>query len=128
MIADTLNSNYWKNQRESVKAFADYYRKRKALGEGDEDEENSTDLKVLTKPKPRYTNLARRSSIGGIVKVLTIFKSDGRIGDTLVLEGLGYGLDKQAVKAVKEIKFEPAMKDNKPITSVKIVQYSFTIY
>jgi len=45
----------------------------------------------------------------------------------LVVKPLGFGLDEEAVKAARKIKFQPATKDGKPVSIVKRVQYSFSI-
>jgi outer membrane biosynthesis protein TonB len=44
------------------------------------------------------------------------------------LKGLGYGLDQQALNAARSIAFEPQIENGKPISVVKMVQYSFAIY
>ena len=127
MVAESPDSNYWKNQRKSVKFFADYYKKQENLNEDDEEDENKIGIKILSKPKPSYTDPARQASISGTIRVLTAFLADGKVGATLVIEGLGYGLNEEATRAARSISFEPEMKDGKPVTVVRIVQYSFRI-
>ena len=52
----------------------------------------------------------------------------GKVEHVLVLTSLGYGLDEEAIKAARGIKYEPQTRDGKPVTTVKPVEYSFTIY
>ena len=56
------------------------------------------------------------------------FSESGRVTHTLILKGLGGGLNENAVKAARQIKFEPATKDGKPFSQIKILEYSFAIY
>jgi TonB family protein len=85
-------------------------------------------IRILTKPRPGYTNLARFYEISGSVIVRVTFKDSGEIGSISVVEGLPFGLINQAIEAAKRIRFEPAYRDGKPITVVKQVHYSFLIY
>ena len=42
--------------------------------------------------------------------------------------GLAAGFDKNAVEGARAIKFTPAIKDGEPVTTTRIVQYSFSKY
>ncbi len=44
------------------------------------------------------------------------------------VKGLGYGLDEQAINAARKITFEPPTHDGKPVSVVKKVAFTFTIY
>ena len=57
-----------------------------------------------------------------------LFSETGRITHALILKGLGGGLNEAALRAAYGIKFEPAKKDGKPFSQIKIVTYSFAIY
>lgn len=87
-----------------------------------------TPLKILSKPAPRYTDRAREANISGTISLHILFAANGKVSHIIVLKGLGYGLDAEAVRAAGQIKFEPMMKDGKLVPVVKMVQYSFTIY
>ena len=54
--------------------------------------------------------------------------ASGKVTHLIVIKPLGYGLDEEAVKAAKAIRFEPFMRDGKPVSVVKRIEYSFTIY
>jgi len=45
-----------------------------------------------------------------------------------VTRSLGLGLDEKAIEAVKQWKFEPAMKDGKPVAVQINVEVSFRLY
>ena len=83
---------------------------------------------ILSKPRAIYTDRARQNQLQGQVILRVTFKSDGRIGKVKVVSGLADGLTQNAIEAAKKIKFEPQIKNGKPITTKKSVMYSFTLY
>jgi len=85
-------------------------------------------LKILSKPKPPYTDLARYYWIAGEVRLRMIFKADGTIGTISPVTKLPFGLTDNAIKAASAMRFEPAMRDGVPYAVVKQVVYNFTIY
>lgn len=87
-----------------------------------------TPMKILTKPTPRYTDKARSDNISGTITMALFFAETGRITHALILKGLGSGLNSEALRAAYAITFEPAKKDGKPFSQIKIVTYNFTIY
>ena len=121
---------YWTGQQETLKVFAAYYtEKEKNKGAADaEDAANNTPLKIIAKPRASYTDQARQAGISGTIRLMVAFTESGKVENVLVLTSLGYGLDWEAVKAAKGIKYEPEMRNGKPVTSVKTVEYTFTIY
>ena len=67
--------------------------------------------------KAEYTQEAMQNRIEGKVGLSVVVLSDGAVGDVAVTESLDsvYGLDKNAVAAVKQWQFKPGMKDGKPV-------------
>ncbi|MBX3290117.1 MAG: TonB family protein [Acidobacteria bacterium] len=88
----------------------------------------STDIKILSQPKPGYTDEARKNSVQGIVVLRVTFLANGQIGPVTVVRGLPNGLTEKAIAAAKGIKFEPRKDRGIPRSVSKSVQYSFTIY
>jgi TonB family protein len=126
---DLPNRTFWVGQEETLRRFSEYYAQReKDKTSADNENANVTPIKIITKPRPSYTDYARYSGISGNIRLLIGFGEDGKVRDVLVLNSLGYGLDEEAVRAARKIKFEPAKKDGKPIYVVKIVEYGFAIY
>jgi TonB family protein len=58
--------------------------------------------------KPEYTEAARKNRIEGDVRLIVVFRSNGRIGHIEVIEGLPDGLTDKAIEVAKAIKFKPA--------------------
>lgn len=85
-------------------------------------------FQVKSKPRAAYTDFARFYNIQGIVRVRVTFDADGKIGAVNVVKKLPFGLVDESIKAARKIKFKPKEQDGKPITIVKPVEYSFTIY
>lgn len=86
-------------------------------------------VKILDKPKAGYPSQHKGTICAqGKVVLRVTFLDSGEIGRISVISGMGNGLTEKAVEAAKKIKFEPAMKDGKPVSVTKPVEYSFTIY
>jgi tetratricopeptide (TPR) repeat protein len=87
-----------------------------------------TPMKILTKPHPAYTDKARGENISGTITMAVFFAESGRVTHALILKGLGGGLNEAALRAAYGITFEPAKKDGKPFSQIKMIQYSFSIF
>jgi protein TonB len=95
----------------------------------------SLDAQGLTPPalvkevKPSYTAEAMRARIQGVVGLECVIETDGRVGDATVTRSLDavHGLDAQAIKAVKQWRFKPAMRDGKPVRTAVSIELSFTL-
>lgn len=85
-------------------------------------------LQVLSKPRANYTDSARTNQTQGTVTLRVAFLENGKIGDVSIVNYLPDGLTENAIEAAKQIKFEPATLNGKPINVVKQVQYSFSLY
>ena len=83
---------------------------------------------VIHQVDPEYTLEARKAKAGGVVLVRLTVDKQGRPQHVHVLRGVGYGLEKKAVDAVKEYRFKPAMKDDKPVEEVLNVEVNFQIF
>lgn len=113
------------DEAEAVKAFYDHYSKEK---QDDPSATGMTPLRIVQKPKPSYTDAARRMGVSGTVKMAVIFGADGNVRYALLLNRLGFGLDEMAVQAARSIRFVPQMKDGRPVSVVRTVEYSFLVY
>lgn len=82
----------------------------------------------LKTPDPYYTEEARRAKYQGTVMVATTVGTDGKTHDVHAGHNLGYGLDKEAEKAVKNWRFKPAMLNGKPVAAKVQVEVNFRLY
>jgi TonB family protein len=84
--------------------------------------------RIIMRPMPQYTEQARRNGTSEWVVLRVVFKSSGEIGDIKVIRDAPYGLTEECVRAAREIKFVPAMKDGHPVSLYVKVEYSFDSY
>lgn len=89
---------------------------------------NIQPMRVSSKPRPGYTDLARLYQIQGVVILKVIFLDTAKIGEVSVVRGLPFGLTESAVDACKRMKFTPKMIDGKPQTVTKYVEFGFNTY
>lgn len=85
-------------------------------------------LKILSKPKPSYTDSARNRNVNGTIRLLVAFDASGKVGPILVVKALDDDLDRQAIRAARSISFKPPMKNGLPYSTIRTVEYSFQIY
>jgi TonB family protein len=86
-----------------------------------------TELDILEKPRPEYTEEARRLRIEGDVLVQALFEASGRIRILRIVRGLGHGLDESAVRAATAIRFRPAMERGRATDTVAVVHIQFQL-
>lgn len=84
-------------------------------------------LEILWKPKPQYTDEARKLGIQGEVLLLVAFCASGDIWVVRVIRGLGHGLDDSAIQAAQQIRFKPALRDGAPVNSTAVVHIVFEL-
>jgi len=85
-------------------------------------------LKILSKPRVSYTEIARQHMITGKIRLRVTFLENSQIGAVTPLSRLPFGLTRNAVEVARQIRFEPAMKDGQPYAVTKLVEYGFNIY
>jgi TonB family protein len=118
------NKSTWTEQLESLRFFVN----ARKSGEGQlvfPAKEVTTRARVLSKPEPPYTNEARAMGVTGTVVLRCIFTAEGVVKHFLVVRGLPAGLTEQAISAARRIKFVPAMKDGRPVSTYIQLEYRF---
>jgi len=78
---------------------------------------------------PVYTNEAKEARIQGMVVLDAVVLKDGTVGDVTITKSLDqeFGLDEQAIKALKQWKFKPGTKDGEPVDVRVSIEISFTL-
>jgi periplasmic protein TonB len=84
---------------------------------------------VVREVKPDYTAEAKQRGIQGTVELSVVVNDDGTVGEVKVTRSLDdkYGLDEQAVMAMKKWQFKPGTKDGKPVAVEVTVEMSFKL-
>ena len=84
--------------------------------------------KLIIAPDPEYTEQARRAKYQGACVISLIVDTQGNPKRVRVARHLGMGLDKKAVDAVKQYRFEPAMLHGQPVPVEVHIEVNFRIY
>lgn len=84
-------------------------------------------VQILSKPRPKYTEQARKLTIEGEVLVRVLFGADKRVRVLNVVRGLGHGLDENAAVAAAQIQFEPARRNGVPVEQAAVVRVQFQL-
>jgi TonB family protein len=82
---------------------------------------------ILEKPRPVYTEEARRLHIEGEVQLEVLFSASGEIHILRVIRGLGHGLDENAQHAAMAIRFLPAKREGRAVDSTALVHIIFQL-
>ena len=85
--------------------------------------------RLLSEVKPQYTADAMRAKVQGTVLVVCVVRADGTITDVRVARSLDptFGLDQQAIAAVKQWKFAPGTRLGEPVAVQITVELTFTL-
>ena len=84
---------------------------------------------VLREVKPAYTADAMRAKVQGTVWLECIVMPDGTVGDVKVTRSLDpiFGLDQEAIKAAKQWRFRPGMRQGEPVPVIITIELTFTL-
>jgi protein TonB len=83
---------------------------------------------AISSPDPDYTEEARQAKRQGTCVLWLIVDAAGHPRDIKVVRGLGLGLDAKALEAVRQWRFQPALKDGKPVDVQISVEVEFHLY
>ena len=85
--------------------------------------------RVLHEVKPDYTREAMDQMIQGTVLLQCVVTEQGDVTDVVITKSLDmeYGLDQAAIDALKQWKFQPGRKDDKPVAVRITVESAFTL-
>ena len=88
-----------------------------------------TSPSVLKEVKPKYTADAMRAKVQGVVVVEAVVREDGTVGQVQIVRSLDptYGLDQEAVKAVRLWRFLPGKRQGQNVPVLVEIELSFTL-
>jgi len=87
-----------------------------------------THAKVLSSIAPDSNEFAQASGIAGRALYRAVIGPDGKPADIAVVRPSGFGLDENAVSAIRKATFAPAVKDGKPVAESLDLAVLFRIY
>jgi outer membrane biosynthesis protein TonB len=117
--------DFWKLYYQAVAAKADYRPKDPAVLR-----QNTVDQKarLLTTFEPDSNEFAQANAVAGMALYHTVVGPDGKAGEIAVGRPIGFGLDENAVAAIRKASFQPAIKDGKPVPVLLDLLVQFRIF
>ena len=82
---------------------------------------------VIHKVEPEYSEEARRAKFQGSVDLALVVDPTGHATNIVIYQLLGFGLDAQAIAAVRQWHFNPAQKAGKPVPMTSAISFSFRL-
>ena len=82
---------------------------------------------VIYRRDPIYSEDARKAQYEGTVVLEAIVRKDGFVEIFRVVRGLGLGLDENAMEALSEWRFSPAMRNGQPVDVALNIEFNFTL-
>jgi TonB family protein len=82
---------------------------------------------VVHRVEPEYSEEARKARYEGTVVFAAIIRKDGRIDIVQLVRRLGFGLDENAIRALKEWRFRPATMNGVPVDVTMNVEVRFNL-
>lgn len=85
--------------------------------------------RILREVKPQYTADAMRAKVQGVVELEAVVLPDGSVGEVRIVRSLDavFGLDQEAVRAVKQWRFVPGTRFGQPVAVLVGVELYFTL-
>jgi TonB family protein len=82
---------------------------------------------VVYRIEPEYSEEARKARHEGTVLLAAIIRKDGKVDVIRLLRKLGFGLDQNAIDALRQWRFRPAMKEGKAVDSNLNIEVTFNL-
>jgi TonB family protein len=84
--------------------------------------------RLITNFEPESNEYAQDAGVAGMALYHAVIGADGKPGEVAVARPIGFGLDENAVAAIRNAKFDPALKDGKPVPVLLDLVVEFRIY
>ena len=116
---------FWRLYYQAVADKADYRPKDPAILR-----QNAVDRKavLLTTFEPDSNEFAQANGVAGMALYHVVVDPNGQAGEIVIGRPIGFGLDENAVSAIQKAKFEPAIKDGKPVPVLLDLVVQFRIF
>jgi TonB family protein len=118
------NREMWQERLETLRLYGQPISspdERRVFGSG----EVETSARILETPMAEYTDEARAANTHGDVRLRLVLASDGSVKNVFPIKSMGHGLTESAMKAARQIKFEPALRNGEPASEFMTFVYEF---
>ena len=118
------NADYWRERLETLELYSQPIstpEERKVFGSG----EVQQLVRLINAPAAEYTDEARAAKTHGDVRLRLVLADDGTVKNVFAIKSLPHGLTESAMKAARQIKFEPAIRNAKPASQFITLVYEF---
>jgi TonB family protein len=79
----------------------------------------------LVRARPEPTGLARAAGVTATVMVEVCVGRDGQVREVAVVRWAGYGLETAVEKALRAVRFRPALRQGKPVAAWFVAAFNF---
>jgi TonB family protein len=117
--------DFWKLYYQAVAEKADYRPKDPSIFSQSRVDQKAV---LLTKFEPDSNEWAQANGVAGMAQYHAIVGPDGKVGEVAVSRPIGFGLDENAVEAIRKASFQPAIKDGKPVAVMLNLDVAFRIF
>ena len=116
---------FWRLYYQAAAANTDYRPSDPAV-----QRQNTVDKKarLISTFEPESNEYAQAHAVAGMALFHTVIGADGKPAEIAVARPIGFGLDENAVEAIRKATFEPAIKDGKPVPVLLDLVVQFRIY
>jgi outer membrane biosynthesis protein TonB len=121
----TAMPDFWRLYYQAVAARIDYQPQDPAILR-----QSTVDQKarLLTTFEPESNEFAQANGVAGMALYHTVVGIDGKAQEVAVGRPIGFGLDENAVAAIRKASFQPAVKDGKPVPVLLDLVVQFRIF
>ena len=82
---------------------------------------------ILQRVEPQYSEEARKARYQGTVVLEAIVRRDGTVDIQRIVRSLGFGLDENAIQALKQWRFRPGMRNGVPVDVSLNIEVNFNL-
>lgn len=117
--------DYWQRFYQAVEKKSDYRPVDRGILRQSQVDKKARLLSVFDPPSNEY---AQNNGVAGIAMYHVVVGADGKPAEIAIGRPIGFGLDENAVDSIRKARFEPAMKDGKPVPVMLDLTVQFRIF
>jgi TonB family protein len=122
------SAKHWTEQLDALRFYVTSANEEKSDDKVFRSQGLTTKARVLKKPEPFYTEIARQNQIRGTVILNVVLAADGSVKHILIVKDLPHGMTERCVEAARQIQFEPAVVDGRPVSVLTRLEYNFNVF